>query len=81
MAKNIMKYLKGLKSTVLSHEMDHLEGILHIDIAEEVLLMTKEERKKWRQQHGYKIYYKTGDYDLLKREIKRNNYTINKNNP
>ena len=53
---------KGFESTVLSHEIDHLDGILHIDIAEEVLEMPAEERKVWRQTHGYKIYSKTGDY-------------------
>lgn len=59
---------EGFEATVLSHEMDHLDGILHIDIAEEVLQMPAEERKVWRQTHGYKIYSKTGDYDLLKKE-------------
>ena len=53
---------EGFESTVLSHEIDHLDGILHIDIAEEVLEMPAEERKVWRQTHGYKIYSKTGDY-------------------
>ena len=57
---------EGFESTVLSHEMDHLDGILHIDIAEEVLEMSKEERKKWRQTHEYKIFSKTGNYDSLK---------------
>lgn len=59
---------EGFESTVLSHELDHLEGILHIDIAEELLVMNEEERKKWRQTHEYIIYSKTGDYDLLKTE-------------
>ena len=53
---------EGFESTVLSHEIDHLDGVLHIDIAEEVLEMPAEERKIWRQTHGYKIYSKTGDY-------------------
>lgn len=57
---------KGFESTVLSHEMDHLDGILHIDIAEELLIMPREERKKWRQTHDYKIFNKTGEYGLLK---------------
>ena len=57
---------EGFESTVLSHEMDHLDGILHIDIAEEVLEMSKVERKKWRQTHEYKIFSKTGNYDSLK---------------
>lgn len=59
---------EGFESTVLSHEMDHLDGILHIDVAEEVLSMPREERKVWRQTHGYKIYSKTGDYELLKKD-------------
>ncbi len=59
---------EGFEATVLSHEMDHLNGILHMDIAEEVLVMTTEERKKWRQTHNYKIYSKTGNYEKLKKE-------------
>ena len=58
---------EGFESTVLSHEMDHLDGILHIDIAEEVLEMTQEERKLLRQSHGYKVYHKIGDYSSLKK--------------
>lgn len=63
-----LEIFEGFESTVLSHEMDHLDGILHIDIAEEVLQMPVEERKKWRQLHGYKIYSKTGDFNLLRQE-------------
>lgn len=59
---------EGFESTVLSHEIDHPDSILHIDIAEEILIIKTEERKIWRQSHGYKIYYKTGTYDLLKNE-------------
>lgn len=54
---------KGFESTVLSHEIDHLDGILHMDIAEEVLVMPKEERKKFRQTHPYEIISKTGKYE------------------
>lgn len=57
---------EGFEATVLSHELDHLDGILHIDIAEEILVMEKEERKKWRQTHEYKIYSETGNYEELK---------------
>ncbi len=56
---------EGFEATVLSHEYDHLDGILHIDIAEEVLQMDKEERKEFRKIHGYEIFSKTGDYDTL----------------
>lgn len=61
---------KGFESTVLSHEMDHLDGILHIDVAEELYQFTVEERKAWRQTHGYNIYYETGDYEKLKEQYK-----------
>ena len=59
---------EGFESTVLSHEIDHLDGILHMDIADEVLVMTQEERKKFRQTHGYNIVSKTGKFeDLIKK--------------
>jgi len=58
---------EGFASTVLSHEMDHMDGILHIDIAEEVLVMPREERKVFRQTHGYNIIKKDGDYKELKK--------------
>ena len=60
---------KGFESTVLSHEYDHLNGILHIDIAEEIKVMPKEERKIWRQTHDYNIILITGKYE----ELKKNN--------
>ena len=56
--------LEGFKATVFSHEYDHLYGILHIDIADTLYQMTKEERKKFRKQdgNGYNIIRKTGKY-------------------
>lgn len=58
---------EGFESTVLSHELDHLDGILHIDIAEKILILNVEERKKLRQKEGYKVLTKTGDYNKLKK--------------
>ena len=38
-----------------------------MDIADEVLVMTREERKEFRKTHGYNIIYKNGNFeDLLK---------------
>lgn len=62
----------GFESTVLSHEMDHLDGILHMDIADELLHMNPEERKKFRQEHNYNIVRKTGHYKELLKTIKPN---------
>lgn len=58
-------YFEGFESTVLSHEMDHLDGILHMDIADEVLEMSVEQRKLFRQSHPYNIVTKTGKYENL----------------
>lgn len=61
---------EGFESTVLSHEYDHLDGILHMDVALEVLYFTPEERKAWRVEHGYKVYAEEGDYKILKEKFK-----------
>lgn len=55
--------IEGFEATVVSHELDHLDGILHMDIAEEVLNMPKEERKEFRKKHPYEIISKTCNYD------------------
>lgn len=72
------KTFEGFESTVLSHEIDHLDGILHIDIAEEVYQMPAEERKTWRINHGYKVYSKTGDYEVLRKENSKKKVLIKK---
>lgn len=59
------KTVKGFPATVLSHEYDHLDGILHMDKGLEVLLMTKEERKEFRKEHGYEVYEQEGDFEKL----------------
>ena len=56
---------KGFESTVLSHEFDHLNGILHMDIADKVMVLPKEERKVFRRTHGYNVISKTGNYEKL----------------
>lgn len=60
-----VKTFEGFEATVLSHEMDHLDGVLHIDIAEEVLVMTPEERKEFRKTHGYNIISTKGSFEEL----------------
>ena len=57
---------QGFESTVLCHEIDHLDGILHIDIADKVIKGTKEERIELRKKEGYTIISKTGDFEQLK---------------
>ena len=56
---------KGFEATVLSHEYDHLDGILHIDKADKILVMDAEKRREFRKTHKYNIISKTDDYLLL----------------
>lgn len=53
---------EGFESTVLCHEIDHLDGILHIDIADKVIPGTKEDRVELRRKDGYTIISTTGEY-------------------
>lgn len=55
---------EGFKATVFSHEYDHLFGILHIDIADKIYNMPKEERKRFRKEkeNGYKVVSRTCKY-------------------
>ena len=71
------KTITGFPSTVLSHEYDHLDGILHIDKGLEVLIMTKEERKEFRKIHNYQVYEKEGDFDTLVNNYKYDSNTKN----
>jgi len=50
--------IKGFTSTIICHELDHLDGILHMDKAIELLHMNKDERKDFRKDHPYEIISK-----------------------
>lgn len=60
--KKHKEVFEGIAATVLSHEIDHLDGILHIDKAIELLHMDTEERKKYRETHPYEIIRKDGEF-------------------
>lgn len=49
---------EGFEATVFSHEFDHLNGVLHIDISEEIFNMTLDETKRFRDEHPYEIISK-----------------------
>lgn len=67
--KKHYELFEGFESTVLKHEMDHLDGILHMDIALELLNMNKDERKEFRKTHPYEIIKKDGDFIKNKQKI------------
>lgn len=63
----IKEVLEGFEATVFSHEYDHLNGILHLDLANKILKMSYEERKQYRLNNPYKILAKDGEYNLSKK--------------
>lgn len=65
----------GFEATVLSHEYDHLDGILHIDRAVQVYELPQKKRKELREllpNDGYEIISKDGnfEYETVKKLIK-----------
>ncbi len=50
-----IQIFEGFVATVISHELDHLDGILHMDRAIEVKQLEKEQRIDLRKQEPYKI--------------------------
>lgn len=66
--KKHQKTFKGFPATVLSHEYDHLDRILHMDKAVDLKVMAQEDRKVWRKTHGYEIISEKGDFLTLEAE-------------
>ncbi len=66
--KKHQKTFKGFPSTVLSHEYDHLNGVLHMDKAIDLKIMNREERKEFRKTHEYEVFRKDGDFETLEKE-------------
>lgn len=59
------KSFEGIEATIISHEMDHLDGILHIDIADKILIMDQEQRGQFRMKHNYKVFHEDNAFDDL----------------
>ena len=59
--QKIQKF-EGFICTVLSHEIDHFDGIFHMDRAIETRQLTVDERKKLREKEPYKIISETSDF-------------------
>lgn len=63
--KRHQRTFKGFKAVIISHEYDHLDGILHINNALKVYNMKEEDRKKFRLEHPYQIINNIGNYSKL----------------
>lgn len=54
---------KGFETTVLLHEIDHLNGILHMDRAKILTQMSQKDRILFRKDNPYKIISKDCNFD------------------
>lgn len=61
---------EGFKATVFSHEYDHLNGILHIDLSDDVREMTWVETKTYREKRPYEVLSKDDQFDYSSRKIR-----------
>ena len=61
---------EGFKATVFCHEYDYLNGILHIDLADDVREMTWDETRDYREKHPYEVLSKDTQYILSERKVK-----------
>ena len=61
--ENKIVEFKGFSSTVISHELDHLEGIFHMDRAKKLMQMSKSERVEFRKLNPYKVISKTCNFE------------------
>lgn len=57
---------EGFVSTVLCHEIDHLDGIFHLDRAKDFDTLDLEDRIEKRKNEPYKIYSKEENFEYVK---------------
>lgn len=70
-SKEKTEKFEGFASTVLSHELDHLDGIFHMDRAKELHWVPTEERKNFRNDEPYKIISKTCEFNYPEVKFKK----------
>ena len=65
--KKHQKTFKDFRAVVISHEYDHLDGILHMDKALRIHNMEVDDRVEFRKTHPYKVFFKEGNYEELEK--------------
>lgn len=63
---NHKQKFEGFSATVLSHEIDHLDGIFHMDRAKTFIEMDEKNRKAYRDEHPYKVISKDCPFEYGK---------------
>ena len=59
---------EGFKATVFCHEYDHLNGILHIDLAKDLRTMSIEDTRSYRNMHPYQVLSKDDEFKYDKKD-------------
>ena len=60
--ETLLEKFEGFSSTVISHELDHLDGIFHMDRAKKLLQMSADQGVEFRKLHPYKILSKDCEF-------------------
>ena len=68
--KHIQEF-EGFAATVVSHELDHLDGIFHMDRAKQLMHMEPKQRAEYRKTHPYKIISTDCDFEYLEEELNK----------
>ncbi|MEI3507681.1 MAG: peptide deformylase [Bacilli bacterium] len=61
------EHFEGLAATIISHEYDHLNGILHLDLTDNIMELEYDEVLRYRKEHPYEIVSKDCEYIKPKR--------------
>ena len=61
------KTIEGFEATVFSHEYDHLNGVLHVDLVKEVWRMDFAQRREYRNEHPYEVISKDCDFEQVQK--------------
>ena len=74
-AKEHIQEFEGFSATVVSHELDHLDGIFHMDRAKKLIQLQRSERAEYKKAHPYKVISKTCEFECepIKKEDKSEN--------
>lgn len=57
----------GFKATVFCHEYDHLNGVLHIDLTDNIMQMSLKEKSEYRRKNPQKVLSKFGEFPFVDR--------------
>ncbi len=61
--EKVTQKFEGFSATVISHELDHLDGVFHMDRAKKLIQLPANQRVGFRKMHPYKVFSKTCPFE------------------